>query len=98
MMLNRPPSMVTIPLRQRLDASPAIARRYTVAGGVRSQFTLWRACQGTLPAQLAVLALSAMVTSWVAWAPPPPLSGGAAVAVTAALVPAPLGLVQGLPP
>ena len=49
---------------------------------------------------LAALVLSAMVTAWVAWAASlsPPLSGGIAVVVTAALLPAPLGSVQDVPP
>ncbi|HEX3957783.1 MAG TPA: hypothetical protein VHZ03_14290, partial [Trebonia sp.] len=55
---------------------------------------------GAGPAQVTVLALSAMVTAWVAWVASlsPPLSGGIAVVVTAALLPAPLGSVQDVPP
>lgn len=47
--------------------------------------------------RLAAGAPSAMVAAWVAPLPPP-LSGGIAVVVTAALLPAPLGSVQGVPP
>jgi hypothetical protein len=55
---------------------------------------------GPGPAQVTVLALSAMVTAWAAWVASlsPPLSGGIAVVVTAALLPAPLGSVQDVPP
>jgi hypothetical protein len=55
------------------------------------------------PAQVTVLvlALCVMVAAWVASLPctsAPPLSGGIAVAVTAASLPAPWGSVPGVPP
>jgi len=57
------------------------------------------AMPGTGPG--AVLAESAMVAAWVAslpCRPAPPLSGGTAVAVTAASLPALPGSVPGVPP
>jgi hypothetical protein len=59
------------------------------------------ALAGAAPARVTVLALSAMVAAWVAslpCVPGPPLSGGTAVAVTAASLPALLRSVPGVPP
>jgi hypothetical protein len=63
--------------------------------------SLYGALPGPAPARVTVLALSAMVAAWVASLPcisAPPLSGGIAVVVTAASLPALLGSVPGVPP
>ena len=72
-----------------------LGERPVPAAAVSGEFLAGRG-----PDESPALALSAMVTAWVAWVASlsPPLSGGIAVVVTAALLPAPLGSVQDVPP